>query len=144
MGAPVGSNGSGTWFVIGEIVPKYAQMALTSSSLSCPNIRQGMGGKMGRDVPMCFPVRIAWMKSSSVQTPLRSPVSVSGVHFAPFDRGLRWRRLSSWVSLWRRVARRDGDAEQQRNDAAACAMPASAHEPHLVNESGLHCASSIK
>jgi SAM-dependent methyltransferase len=43
------------------------------------------GGKMTRAVAMCFPVLIARMKRSSVQTPLRSPVRSSGVRFAAND-----------------------------------------------------------
>jgi len=40
---------------------------------------------MSRAVPMCFPVLIALMNSSSVQTPLRNPVRGCGVSFAGKD-----------------------------------------------------------
>ena len=40
---------------------------------------------MSRAVPMCLPVLSALMKSSSVQTPLRNPVRVSGVRFDAKD-----------------------------------------------------------
>src|SRR5688572_2361132 len=43
---------------------------------------QGMGGRMSRAVPICFPVRRALTNSSSVHTPLRRPVRGSGVRLA--------------------------------------------------------------
>ena len=51
-----------------------------SSSFSAPMIGYGIGGRIGRPLPWCRPVRIVLMNISSVQSP--RPVSLSGVRFA--------------------------------------------------------------
>jgi hypothetical protein len=78
-----GSWTSGTRFEIGGRDLRYAKIALRSSSVAMPIQFQGIGGLISREVPMCLPVRIAFMNISSVQIP--SPVFWSGVRFAEYE-----------------------------------------------------------
>ena len=66
--------------VIGGIERRYAKIAFRSSSVALPIHGQGIGGWISRDVPMCFPVFMAFKNMSSVQMP--RPVFLSGVRFA--------------------------------------------------------------
>src|SRR5687768_888194 len=75
-----GGSGSGTWFVIGLIVRRYANTDFKSSSVRFRYTDQGMGGRIGLDTPQCRPLRMVLMKMSSVQMPI--PVILSGVRFA--------------------------------------------------------------
>src|SRR5262245_63499783 len=54
-----------------------------SSSVQLRYTAHGMGGLIGRDTPMCRPVRIALMNMSSVQMP--RPVLRSGVRFIVYE-----------------------------------------------------------
>jgi hypothetical protein len=53
-----GGTGSGTRFLIGFTVLKYAYIAFRSSSVRLRKAGHGVGGRTGRDVPMCFPTLI--------------------------------------------------------------------------------------
>ena len=53
--ATVGGTGSGTRFLIGFTVLKYAYIAFRSSSVRLRKAGHGIGSRTGRDVPMCFP-----------------------------------------------------------------------------------------
>ena len=74
---PSGPGGSGTRFEIAGSERRQAKTAFKSPSFKLDDACHGIGGKMGRPTPMCFPARIAWMNISSVQMP--RPVSLSGV-----------------------------------------------------------------
>ena len=41
---------------------RYANSALRSWSVSTAASNQGIGGRIARSTPKCFPVRIVWMK----------------------------------------------------------------------------------
>src|SRR5687767_15424220 len=68
---------SGTWLTIGLIVRRYAYTDFKSSSVAFRYAGHGIGGFIGRDTPICRPVRIVCMNISSVQIP--RPVFCSGV-----------------------------------------------------------------
>src|SRR5262245_10793186 len=59
---------------------RYANIALRSSSGNCPYQFHGIGGRMGRLLPMCLPCLSAATNMSSVQMP--RPVFMSGVRLA--------------------------------------------------------------
>ena len=63
------STGSGTRFLIGFSVRRYAYIAFRSSSVKLRNAGHGIGGSTGRDVPMCFPSLIDFTNMSSVHNP---------------------------------------------------------------------------
>jgi hypothetical protein len=72
-----GGRGAGIALWTGLIDFKYANIALRSSSVICPMVCQGIGGRMSRDIPMNLPVRSVLMNISSGQPPM--PVCISGV-----------------------------------------------------------------
>src|SRR5437868_4147998 len=55
-------------------------MLARSLSVMFENAGHGIGGRIGRPLPMCFPVRIACMNCSCDHAP--SPAAESGVRFA--------------------------------------------------------------
>src|SRR5262245_54102847 len=69
--------GAGTLFEIGGIVFRYSKIAFRSESVKFEYIFQGIGGRIGRPLPRCLPLRMALMNVSSVQPPM--PVALSGV-----------------------------------------------------------------
>jgi hypothetical protein len=77
---------SGTLLFTGFTVRKYAHNALISESVSAPIPCHGIGGRIMRPDPMCFPVRMVAMNVASVHA--ASPVE-SGVRFeaTPRPRG---------------------------------------------------------
>ena len=80
---PSGPTGTGTRFEIGGIDFRYANIAFKSSAGSFAYQFHGIGGRIGRDVPMCLPDWSAFTNNSSVQTP--RPVFGSGVRLAAYD-----------------------------------------------------------
>src|SRR5262245_3280460 len=80
IGLPSGVSGTGTRFAIGLIDFRYANIAFRSSSGNCPYQFHGIGGRIGRLLPMCLPCLSAVTNMSSVQMP--RPVFMSGVKFA--------------------------------------------------------------
>src|SRR5580693_3275284 len=82
IGAPAGGWYSGTLFLIAGIVFRNAKIDLRSSSVISLNSCHGIGGMIGRPVPMCLPDLIARRNVASSHLP--NP-DVSGVRFFEYE-----------------------------------------------------------